>query len=217
MKFKHLTYEDYKIKAENFLKANPFGIGKIPINIELLIEKSGIIIEVMDDLKNDYSVKGFVAKDVKNEGKVKIIIDTKHYENDDFEYKFTLAEELGHILLHMDFYQGIKNVDDYMKIHKSISDDDYRRFEQQARNIASFLLLPQEEFNDFVLEWVKKKIEFLKNFKYESVESFADIISRGISREIVLSYYVIYITILNRYPDRIIDNLVEKYGKELKL
>jgi Zn-dependent peptidase ImmA (M78 family) len=217
MKFKHLTYEDYKLKAEKFLKDNPYGIGKIPTEIEILIEKSGIIIEVMDDLKINYSVKGLVAKDIKNTRQMKIVIDSKHYENDEFEYKFTLAEELGHILLHLDFYNGINNVEDYIKIYNEISDEDYRRFEQQARNLASFILLPQDEFNKYVLEWVNEKLEVLKLYNYDSIQRFADIISRGISREIILSSHVIYHTIFNRYPERIIDNIIEKFGKELSL
>jgi len=217
MEFKKITYERYKEIAENFLEKHNFRKGIIPTDIEMLIKKSGIVIVAFDGLKKDYSVKGLVAKDVKNDGPVKIFIDARHYEEDEFEYKFTLAEELGHILLHFDFYDRVHTVDDYIKISNSINDDDYRRFEQQARNIASFLLLPQKEFNEYVIGWIEKNIEKLIGFNYESPENFSEIISRALSRDIVLSQHVISRTIINRYPERVIDIIVDKFGNALKL
>lgn len=107
MDFKKYTYAQLKEISENFLGKNNFRKGIIPTDIEMLIEKSGIIIEAIDDLRKDFSVKGLVAKDVKDDGRIKIFIDTRHYEEDAFEYKFTLAEELAHILLHMDFMREL--------------------------------------------------------------------------------------------------------------
>lgn len=217
MDFKKFTYVQLKEISESFLKKNKFRKGIIPTDIEILIEKSGIIIEAFDDLRKDFSVKGLVAKDVKDDGRIKIFIDTRHYEEDAFEYKFTLAEELAHILLHMDFYEGISDVDDYIKKYKSIGDEDYRKYEQQARNLASFLLLPEKEFNEEVIAFIDANIEDYKIFNFQSPEDFSDKISNLISKKYELSHHVIYRTIVSRYPNRIVDIIVDKYTGVLKI
>ena len=217
MDFKHYPYSRLKEISEDFLEKNNFRKGIIPTDIEMLIEKSGIIIEAIDDLRKDFSVKGLVAKDVNNDGRVKIFIDTHHYEEDTFEYKFTLAEELAHILIHMDFYDGINGVEDCIKKYNSISDDDYRKYEQQARNLASFLLLPEKEFNDEVIAFIDTNIEDYRIFNFQSAEDFSDKISNLISKKYELSHHVIYRTIVSRYPNRIVDIIVDKYTGILKI
>ena len=217
MEFKKYTYIQYKEIAENFLKEKNFSKGIIPTDIEMLIEKSGIIIEAIDDLRKDFSVKGLVAKDVKDVGRIKIFIDTRHYEEDTFEYRFTLAEELAHILLHMDFYEGINDIEDYIKKYKSIDDENYRKYEQQARNLASFLLLPEKEFNDEVIDFIDANIEDYKIFNFQSAEDFSDKISNLISKKYELSHHVIYTTIVSRYPNRVVDIIVDKYTGVLKI
>ena len=217
MDFKKYTYAQLKEISEIFLEVNKFRKGIIPTDIEILIEKSGIIIEAFDDLRKDFSVKGLVAKDVKDDGRIKIFIDTRHYEEDAFEYKFTLAEELAHILLHMDFYIGISDVEDYIKKYKSIDDEDYRKYEQQARNLASFLLLPEKEFNKEVIAFIDANIEDYKIFNFQSPEDFSDKISNLISKKYELSHHIIYRTIVSRYPNRIVDIIVDKYTGVLKI
>lgn len=217
MDFKRYTYAQLKEISENFFEKNCVGKRIIPTDIEVLIEKSGIIIEAIDDLRKDFSVKGLVAKDVKDDGMVKIFIDARHYEEDTFEYKFTLAEEFAHILLHMDFYEGISGVEDYIKKYNTISDEDYRKYEQQARNLASFLLLPEKEFNEEVIAFIDTNIEGYKVFNFQSAEDFSDKISNLISKKFELSHHVIYRTIVSRYPNRAIDIIVDKYTGILKI
>ncbi len=217
MDFKKYTYVQLKDISENFLKKNNFRNGIIPTDIEILIEKSGIIIEAIDDLRKDFSVKGLVAKDVRDDGRVKIFIDARHYEEDTFEYKFTLAEELAHILLHMDFYDGINDVEDYIRKYKSIDDYNYRIFEQQARNLASFLLLPETETNKYVIRFIDDNVEDYKPINFQSADDFSNRISILISRKLKLSHHVIYWTITKRYPNKIIDIIVDKYTGVLKI
>jgi len=217
MDFKHYPYSRLKEISEDFLEKNNFRKGVIPTDIEMLIEKSGIIIEAIDDLRKDFSVKGLVAKDVKDNGMIKIFIDTRHYEEDTFEYKFTLAEELAHILIHRYFYEGIKDVEDCIKRNNSISEEEYRKYEQQARNLASFLLLPEKEINEFVINFIDENVEDYKPINFQSPEDFSDKISNLISRKLRLSHHVIYWTITKRYPNRIIDIIVDKYTGILKI
>jgi Zn-dependent peptidase ImmA (M78 family) len=217
MDFKKYTYAQLKEISESFLEKNNFRKGIIPTDIEMLIEKSGIIIETIDNLRKDFSVKGLVSKDVKDDGRIKIFIDTRHYEEDAFEYKFTLAEELSHILLHMDFYEGINDIEDYIKKYKSIEDDDYKKYEQQARNLASFLLLPEKEFNEEIISFIDTNIEDYKIFNFQSPENFSNKLSNLISKKFELSHHVIYRTIVSRYPNRIVDIIVDKYTGILKI
>jgi len=217
MKFKNITYAKYKEIAETFLTEHPFGIEQLPTDIELLIEKAGIHIIAEDNLKNNFEIKGFVAIDIKGKGPLKIIIDAEHYEKDEFQYKFTLAEELAHILAHKKDFENITNINEFIKCRNEITEEDYIKIEQQARNIASYLLLPQNKFKNYVFKWIDENINEFLHINFESPENFVNLISRPISRELKLSQDVIRFTIATRYPDRIIDEIVEKYGKKLMI
>lgn len=217
MEFKTYKYAQLKDISEDFIRNNNIKIKALPTDIELLIEKSGIIIESINDLLKEFSVKGLVTKDVKNRGKIKIFIDSKHYEEDEFEYKFTLAEELAHSLLHIDLYDNINDVENYIRIYKSISEEDYRKYEQQARNLASFLLLPEKEFNKYVLDYIDSRIDEFQEINFQSAEDFADKLSNLISKKLVLSHHVIYWTMAKRYPERLVDIIKKKYFGILKI
>jgi len=217
MEFKTYKYAQLKDISEDFIRNNNIKIKALPTDIELLIEKSGIIIESINDLRKEFSVKGLVTKDVKNRGKIKIFIDSKHYEEDEFEYKFTLAEELAHSLLHIDLYDNINDVENYIRIYKSISEEDYRKYEQQARNLASFLLLPEKEFNKYVLDYIDSRIDEFQEINFQSAEDFADKLSNLISKKLVLSHHVIYWTMAKRYPERLVDIIKKKYFGILKI
>ncbi len=215
MNFRHLTFKEYKVIGEKYLREHPFGVDKLPTNIETLISKSGYIFESEPNLYTNYGVKGGVAKSLFAKNKYKIYVDQNHYENHEFEYKFTLSEELSHIILHASLYEDVKDLEDFIKKYKTLSDDDYKKFEQQAKCLASRLLLPQIKFRDFVLAWVDENITKLRKVSFFfSKQTLSRTIAIEISKLLSVSEYIIDIS-LNRYPDTIIDIILDKYGMSL--
>ena len=82
----------------------------------------------------------------------RIIIDRSAYEISPNRCRFTYAHELGHIILHGDFYrtQKIKDITGYQRFQSSLSNDEERRIESQAHAFAGYVLLPQQLFREKV-------------------------------------------------------------------
>ena len=67
-------------------------------------------------------------------------------------YRFTLAEELAHIILHSDIYKEVKTFDDYFKAERSISEDSYHRLDRNAKELAGIILMPRYTFINRAIE-----------------------------------------------------------------
>jgi Zn-dependent peptidase ImmA (M78 family) len=76
--------------------------------------------------------------------------------------RFSFAHEIGHFILHKNIYNGfrIKNLTNFYKLIKQISQEQYGYFETQANKFANHLLVPR---NKLILE-KEKTIE--KNKQY---------------------------------------------------
>jgi len=186
-------------------------VKKLPIDIELLIDKAGYSIHPISGMYKDYGVKGAVLK---RTGGYDIAIDENTYETQEFFFRTTLAEELSHIILHEEYVAGIKNLDDVIKFHKSFDDEDYKRIEQQARCLGSQLLLPSELFDDEVLKWVQENEKSLRANTFFSKEALSDFIAEQSYKQYSLSKDVVRYSI-RRFPDPVIDKILSKFGLSL--
>jgi Zn-dependent peptidase ImmA (M78 family) len=63
-------------------------------------------------------------------------------------YRFTLAHELCHMLLHREIYDNAKihSLDDYVRFQEELDPDLRAAYEFQAMNLAGRLLLPKGAF-----------------------------------------------------------------------
>jgi Zn-dependent peptidase ImmA (M78 family) len=82
----------------------------------------------------------------------RIYIDEDQYLSSSFRVRFTLAEELSHIILHVPLFVG-KSAEEVGEIQSQITDEDYQRMEREAKYMAGCLLMPAwtftERFNHF--------------------------------------------------------------------
>jgi Zn-dependent peptidase ImmA (M78 family) len=76
-----------------------------------------------------------------------IFVDEDQYQKAviSFRWRFTIAEELAHILLHRPFFEG-KSTKQISQIRDGFSDDDYRIIEKNAKYLAGCILMPRTEF-----------------------------------------------------------------------
>jgi len=119
------------------------------VGIEYIIEAGfGIHIEA-EPLKERYGVEAFPAI-----GKSIIYIDISLMDDSRQErrYRFTLAEELAHIILHSDIYKEVKTFNDYFKAERSISEDSYHRLDRNAKELAGIILMPRYTFINRAIE-----------------------------------------------------------------
>ena len=99
IKASFFSYDEIRNYANHFLKQyHP--CREIPIPIEEIAEfQMGLdIVPVLGMLKN-FDVDGFTSSDLSN-----IYVDEFIYSNRPGRYRFTLAHEVGHIILHKEIY-----------------------------------------------------------------------------------------------------------------
>lgn len=212
LEIKKIPFKDYHIIANTLLKEHGLlDCKNIPIDIELLIDKMNINIIPLKNIKKEYGVRGLVIKKVQG---FDIGIDEDHWmdERNELYFRFTLAEELSHIILHSNIFNNINGIDSYIKLIKNISDDDYKNMEQQARVLAGCLLLPAHLFDDYVLKYVEIDLENIKKYKFIEKEELSYHIADKIHKSLKLSIHVVFKIINKRYPNLLIDKILDNFG-----
>lgn len=149
------NFDSIEQKAEALRKY--WGINNEPVNNMVnLLERNGIVVSTFNASNNlNYKIDGytqqFSIKDFNFENRFCVIVENN---KDSLARKnFSLAHELGHIILHSD--------DNYVEKTKS----EQNAIERQANQFASAFLLPSKDFyydvrnisylNDFI--WLKRK------------------------------------------------------------
>lgn len=175
MKYKNITVpfvgnSFIKNKADTFrLK---FWGGEIPVEIEEIVEiKLKIKIIPIPDLMAQCGVDAQITSDF-----TAIYVDQKNYENDTNRFRFSLAHEIGHYILHEEFYKGLKitNFADIVDFINEIDEEEYSHLEVQANKFGNYLLLPREELMKIrqdVLKEVRKKHD-IENIDEKTLNSY---------------------------------------------
>lgn len=129
--------------AKNFLKAyNPSF--EIPTNVELILEKKfNISISPFPNLKKNFGVEAFLTLNSKTVYVDSELLDLRSNEH---RYRFTIAEELAHFILHKDLFTGIRTPEDYLKLYNQMSPEGYKRMDCDAKYLASAILMPTASF-----------------------------------------------------------------------
>lgn len=138
--FKRIPFDAIRSKADEArtrLKEQ-----KIPVDIEKLIEVGyGMAIIPLDFLKSESDIEGFLSNDM-----TAIYVDAQTYNDERFasRLRFTLAHELGHKLLHADFYRKVefKNIKDWFTLIDDLHPEDLDWYERHANEFAGRLLVP---------------------------------------------------------------------------
>lgn len=147
----YLRPEASRPQADAFLtEHNPEGV--LPLPLEEIVEfRLGINIVPIPGLQDRIQSVGYITSDL-----TEINVDQEVTERFPARYRWTLAHEVGHLLLHRNVYesQSFRTADGWKLWIRSIPDNIYRRLEAQANTIASQLLMPApalaEHFEDVV-------------------------------------------------------------------
>ncbi|MDR0307104.1 MAG: ImmA/IrrE family metallo-endopeptidase [Chitinispirillales bacterium] len=167
--------------------------GALPFPIEEVIEYGiGIDIVPMHGLRSKFNSDAFTLGDFKE-----IRIDDKLYTELPGRYRFTLAHEVGHIVLHREILerQMLRSVEEWAEFHKSMGNAEHRELENQADFFANFLLMPEEQFKYILQEKLPEIEEYvsglkkLKTTKIEPSRIFDSAVNR-IARVVVKTFDV---------------------------
>jgi Zn-dependent peptidase ImmA (M78 family) len=175
MKYKNLTVPFVgnafiKSKADNF-RLKFWGV-EIPIGIEEIIEiKLKIKIIPLPNLMQQLGVDAQITSDFSI-----IYVDQKGYENNTVRFRFSLAHELGHFILHKNFFENLKIMDlaDIYAFFREIDAREYSNLEVQANKFANYFLIPRENLNKIkedIMKEVRKKHD-IENIDEKTLNSY---------------------------------------------
>ena len=135
-KIPYLSKNEIAKKAEEVLEE--CWDDTFPVDVEAICDDLGIGILPIDGLSRTFRVDAFISSNFKS-----IYVDSREFGRNSHRYRFSVAHELGHYVLHKKYCP--ENVDDLKEWFKI-----FRRFinnyaEFQANYFAGSLLVPEKE------------------------------------------------------------------------
>ncbi|MBI3292194.1 MAG: ImmA/IrrE family metallo-endopeptidase [Elusimicrobia bacterium] len=134
------SYEDIRRKTEKFLTTYHASM-TVPVPIEFIIDNHfRINIVPAPGIRENADVDGVISRDFKE-----IWVDENVYENNPHRYRFTLAHEVGHMILHEQIYKSLQfqSIADWkQKVPAQFEEREYSYFEIQANSFAGLVLVP---------------------------------------------------------------------------
>ena len=132
----HLSGGQIEQEASTFLKEN--WVGNFPVDVDAICDRLNIGVVDIPHLWKDFGVESFINSDFTT-----IVVDEEIANSDELRYRFSIAHEIGHVVLHKDYYpSNIYDLDSYLRY---ISIDRNSDAEHQADIFARALLVPMEE------------------------------------------------------------------------
>ncbi|MBI5374416.1 MAG: ImmA/IrrE family metallo-endopeptidase [Candidatus Schekmanbacteria bacterium] len=195
----HYTYNDIKKRAYEFLATYHPSL-EIPVPIEEILEfQFNINIIPLPGLHEGYDIDGFISSDLTT-----INIDEFVYQSRLRRYRFTLAHEAGHIILHKKFFKEnvFSSVREWKKFTQSIEDRDYSFLEWHANTFAGLVLV----FPSILSKLFYESVETAKNAGF-SFKNSLDIIQDYIASDLAKKFSVSSEVIRRRLEK---DNLLVK-------
>lgn len=203
MSVKNYSNEDLEKTAENFLKK--YAQGKYDnraLLVEWVIESFGYYIFPIPGLAE-------IAEAYIPAKPGYIFVDEEQYLNGtSFRWRFTIAEELAHILIHRPIFEG-KSTKQIGQMQEIFSDDDYRIIEKNAKFLAGCILMPRAEFKARFIHFSEiqsqKTSNLLKILRY---------VVRQLSMDFNISCYSVSIRALHLglIDQEQLDDLIESFG-----
>jgi hypothetical protein len=118
------------------------------VNIERLMQEIfGLKIIAFHELNRRWKTYAFIDTTGKAVFVEADLIDNVQLEK---KYRFTLGEELAHLLIHSTIFANCKTVEQRLAIQEELSDARRDRLENNARALASAILMPETTVRPFL-------------------------------------------------------------------
>lgn len=142
IKVPYINNAEISRRAEEFRKT--YWDNSVPVEIEEIIEfKLKIYITPINGLVSECDIDALIKSDWRE-----IFVDTDRFleERHKNRLRFSLAHEIGHLVLHQSLYHSfnIKTKEDFENLYDQIPKDQYGYIETQANKFANYLLIPRQ-------------------------------------------------------------------------
>lgn len=138
---RRLSYRDIEQITNSFLgKFHPQKTLPIPIE-EIAESELELEIVPVSGMKREYDVDGCLDSSLK-----RIFIDFDIYMTYENRSRFTIAHEIGHLIIHKELFESllITKPEDVYNLSEKISDEDNGWLEFQAYSFAGQVLVPKQ-------------------------------------------------------------------------
>lgn len=138
---KYLSNDDIRSAADSFL-TRYFPARTIPIPIEDIIDVHfEIDIVPMPGLRAAHDVEAFITCDM-----LTIYVDEYVYTSRPARYRFSLAHEIAHAVMHQKVFRelGFTDIAGWVRSQEAFSEDDHTWLEWQAYAFAGLILVPPD-------------------------------------------------------------------------
>lgn len=152
--------------AEHQLAKKPF-----PLDVEEIAEFDlGMEIRLVPGLLEEIDSPAQIAP---GSGHPIIIVDADQYRQQTSFYRYSVAHEIGHYVLHREWLEKVWHIVDSTQSWKMAvlnrSEDDYKWIEGQAEEFASYLLAPEPVFEPFISEQIASLAQITTSLQSEDV------------------------------------------------
>jgi hypothetical protein len=137
----YVAPEELEAIAQKFLREHHPTL-ELPIPIEEIVEfELGLDIVPVPNLFRDFRVEGWLSHNEQA-----IYVDERQCEEMETRYRFSLAHEVGHLLLHSDLYREVelRSFEDWLAFQDTLDPELRDSLEWQARSLAGRILVPTE-------------------------------------------------------------------------
>jgi hypothetical protein len=146
-----LTWLQIAALAKKFADEHDLASRPYPLDVEEIVECDlGIEIRLASGVLEEF---GSPAQIAPGDDHPIITVDANQYKHQTTFYRYSVAHEIGHYVLHLDWlsqvWKMVVSVDTWKQVIMSSSDEDYRWIEGQAEEFASYLLAPETVFRTF--------------------------------------------------------------------
>jgi hypothetical protein len=142
IKAPYLPYEQLHKVAESFLTEHNPG-RSVPVPIDEIVDLGfGMDVVPIPGIREVLDIDAWISNDLST-----IYVDEFVYYKRPNRYRFSLAHELSHRLIHGDIYRQLKfrNISEWKEVINAIPRDQYGWLEWQAYCLAGLILVPPRE------------------------------------------------------------------------
>jgi len=157
-----------------------------PIPIEEIVELSlQIDIIPVPNMHKVFGIDGFLSSDRKS-----ISVDERIYNSRPGRYRFTLAHEVGHLILHKDIFEmhRFKTIKEWESFVTKFPLGEYNWFEWQAYEFAGLVLVP----DDHLERRLKHHVKRIRSLGIDDDEVIADRAIEFLAGDFIVSKDVIF-------------------------
>ncbi len=113
----------------------------IPVDIDLLVEQEpGVLLDIKPGLLERYSIAGMVVR--KDDGTFEVLIEEFIADHRPNFYRFTVAEEFAHIILHRSILEKVTDIETAISL---LEWKGYDEIDRNAKRFAAALLMPSRQ------------------------------------------------------------------------